>query len=746
MLIEATLLDEKLLLDAMRALKGGDFDVRLPAEWTGVPGKIADTFNEFAEMNARILKNVEILGDAVGKQGKVTQRVDTANVSGAWRLLLGSLNTLVDDLVQPTNEVARVIGAVAKGDLSQGMALDVDGRMIEGQYLLTAKVVNAMVEQLNGFVSEVSRVAREVGSEGKLGGQAQVKGSAGTWKDLTEGVNTMVGNLTVQLRDVSKVATAIAKGDLSQKITVDAKGEILELKSTINSMVDQLTGFAGEVTRVTREVGSEGKLGGQAIVKNVAGTWNELTDNVNTMVANLTVQLRDVSKVATAISKGDLSQKITVDVKGEILDLKSTINMMVDQLSGFSSEVSRLAREVGMDGKLGGQAVVKGVAGTWKDLTDNVNLMASNLTSQVRGIARVVSAIATGDLKKKLTVDAKGEIAELAGTINNMIDTLATFSDQVTGVARDVGVEGKLGGQANVPGASGTWNYITENVNLLAANLTTQVRAIAEVATAVTTGDLTRSIRVEAMGEVAALKDNINEMIRNLKETTEKNTEQDWLKTNLASFSRKLQGQRDMVTVCKMLLTELSPLVNAQHGVLYTLDATVTPSILTMRASYGFKERKGVSTQFRLGEGLVGECALEKERILLTEVPADYIQISSALGHATPLNVVVLPVIFEGAVKAVMELASFSRFTPTHLTFLEQLTESFGIFLNTIEADSLTASLLQQSQVDVQGTADAARGTAEKRMKSLAEKPNCWPIKTFKSNGRMRKSKPRIAR
>ncbi|HZM53166.1 MAG TPA: response regulator, partial [Vicinamibacteria bacterium] len=391
--------------------------------------------------------------------------------------------------------------------------------------------------------------------------------------------------------------------------------------------------------------------------------------------------------------------KITVDVKGEILDLKNTVNTMVDQLSSFASEVTRVAREVGTEGKLGGQAEVKGVSGTWKDLTDNVNFMAANLTSQVRGIARVVTAVANGDLKKKLMLEAKGEIAALADTINSMIETLATFADQVTTVAREVGVEGKLGGQASVPGAAGTWRALTDNVNQLAANLTTQVRAIAEVATAVTKGDLTRSIQVEALGEVASLKDNINEMIRNLRETTLINAEQDWLKTNLAKFTRMLQGQKDLLTVGRLILSELAPVVSAQHAVFYTMESTPGgEGRLKLLASYAFKERKHVTTGFRLGEGLVGQAALEKQRILLTNVPPDYVQITSGLGQATPLNIIVLPIVFEGEVKAVMELASFERFNKTHLAFLEQLTESIGIVLNTIEANSRTEELLKQSQ------------------------------------------------
>ncbi|HZF51757.1 MAG TPA: response regulator, partial [Polyangiaceae bacterium] len=570
---------------------------------------------------------------------------------------------------------------------------------VKGEILELKQTINKMVDNLNTFASEVTRVAREVGTEGKLGGQAQVQDVAGTWKDLTDNVNLMASNLTAQVRNIAEVTTAVAKGDLSKKITVDVRGEILELKNTINTMVDQLSSFASEVTRVAREVGTEGKLGGQAVVKGVAGTWKDLTDNVNLMASNLTAQVRNIAEVTKAVANGDLMKKITVDVKGEILELKNTINTMVDQLSSFASEVTRVAREVGTEGKLGGQAEVKGVAGIWKDLTDSVNYMASNLTAQVRGIAKVVTAVANGDLKRKLALEARGEIAALADTINEMIDTLGVFADQVTTVAREVGIEGKLGGQARVPGAAGTWRDLTDNVNQLAANLTTQVRAIAEVATAVTKGDLTRSIAVEAQGEVAALKDNINQMIANLRETTQKNTEQDWLKTNLARFTRMLQGQRDLEAVSKLILKELAPLVSAQQGVFYVMDTTIPGQpILKLLSSYAYRERKHLSNQFRMGEGLVGQCALEKERILLTDVPDDYIKIGSGLGEAKPLNIIVLPVVFEGEVKAVVELASFYRFSEIHLSFLDQLTESIGIVLNTIAAGMRTEELLKQSQ------------------------------------------------
>jgi signal transduction histidine kinase/DNA-binding response OmpR family regulator/HAMP domain-containing protein len=491
----------------------------------------------------------------------------------------------------------------------------------------------------------------------------------------------------------------VALGDLSKKITVDVKGEILELKNTINTMVDQLNSFASEVTRVAREVGTEGKLGGQAQVRGVAGTWKDLTDNVNLMAANLTGQVRNIADVTTAVAKGDLSKKITVDVKGEILALKNTINTMVDQLNAFAGEVTRVAREVGTDGKLGGQAAVPGVGGTWKDLTDNVNLMATNLTNQVRGIAEVVTAVAQGNLKRKLTVDAKGEIAALADTINFMIDTLSTFGDQVTNMAREVGIEGKLGGQARVPGAAGLWRDLTDNVNQLAANLTNQVRSIAEVATAVTKGDLTRSIAVEASGEMAALKDTINEMISNLKEQTLKNAEQDWLKTNLARFSRMLQGERDLATVSNLIMSELAPLVNAQYGVFYVTKREEEETKLELVASYGAESADQLRQEFGLREGLIGQAAADRRPIVLKDVPPDFIRIGSGLGHSKPANVNILPALFEDEVKAVIELASFSEFNETHQTFLDQLMESLGIVLNTIAATMRTEGLLKQSQL-----------------------------------------------
>ncbi|MGV3591354.1 MAG: response regulator, partial [Gammaproteobacteria bacterium] len=597
---------------------------------------------------------------------------------------------MANNLTAQVRNIATVTTAVARGDLSRKITVDVKGEILE-----LKETINTMVDQLNGFAAEVTRVAREVGTDGKLGGQAEVKDVSGVWKDLTDNVNSMASNLTGQVRNIAEVATAIARGDLSRKITVDVRGEILQLKETINTMVDQLNSFAAEVTRVAREVGTEGELGGQAIVPGVAGTWKDLTDNVNSMASNLTGQVRNIAEVATAIARGDLSRKITVDVRGEILQLKETINTMVDQLNSFAAEVTRVAREVGTDGKLGGQAKVPGVAGTWKDLTDNVNTMANNLTGQVRGIVKVVTAVANGDLGQRLTVESKGEVAALADTINSMTNTLATFADQVTSVAREVGVEGRLGGQANVPGASGTWKDLTANVNLLAANLTTQVRAIAEVATAVTKGDLTRSIQVEARGEVSELKDNINAMIGNLRETTDRNTEQDWLKTNLAKFSRMMQGQRDLVTVGEMLLEELAPLVNSQQGALYVMEQTASEPFLRQLAAYA---DQGEMRRFALREGLAGQCAADGRRILVTDIPSDVVHVHSGLLQAKARSIIALPVLYEGQVKAVLELATIHGFTQSHLAFLEQLAGSIGVVLNTIEATMRTEGLLKQSQ------------------------------------------------
>src|SRR4051795_1689108 len=504
------------LLTALQAMRVGDFSVRMSGDRLGLEGKIADTFNEIAAANQRMAQQLERVGQRVGKEGKTKQRVRFGLSNGAWGEMESSVNTLIDDLLWPTTEVTRAIAAVAQGDLLETVHLDVEGRPLKGEFLRSANIVNTMIKQLSVFTSEVTRVAREVGTEGKLGGQAQVREVTGVWKDLTESVNSMASNLTAQVRNIAEVTIAVANGDLSMKITVDVRGEILQLKEAINTMVDQLRSFASEVTRVAREVGTDGKLGGQAIVPGVAGTWKDLTDSVNAMATNLTAQVRNIAGVTTAVARGDLSRKITVDVKGEILELKDTINTMVDQLNAFASEVTRVAREVGTEGKLGGQAVVPGVGGTWKDLTDSVNSMASNLTGQVRNITEVATAIANGDLSKKITVDVRGEILLLKETLNTMVDQLRSFAAEVTRVAREVVTEGRLGGQAVVPDVAGTWKDLTDNVNSMASNLTGQVRNIAEVTTAVARGDLSRKITVDVKGEILELKNTINTMVDQL--------------------------------------------------------------------------------------------------------------------------------------------------------------------------------------------------------------------------------------
>jgi CheY-like chemotaxis protein/signal transduction histidine kinase/HAMP domain-containing protein len=680
------------IAEVATAIATGDLSRKITVDVRGEILQLKETLNTMVDQLNRFAGEVTRVAREVGTEGRLGGQANVPGVAGTWKDLTDSVNSMAGNLTAQVRNIAEVTTAVARGDLSRKITVDVKGEILE-----LKNTINTMVDQLNSFASEVTRVAREVGTEGKLGGQAQVPGVAGTWKDLTDNVNFMASNLTAQVRNIAEVATAIAGGDLSKKITVDVRGEILLLKETLNTMVEQLRSFAAEVTRVAREVGTDGRLGGQAVVPGVGGTWKDLTDNVNLLAANLTTQVRNIAEVTTAVARGDLSRKITVDVKGEILELKNTINTMVDQLNGFASEVTRVAREVGTEGKLGGQAQVPGVAGTWKDLTDTVNVMAANLTEQVRGIVKVVTAVANGDLKQNLTVKSKGEVAALAETINNMTDTLAIFADQVTTVAREVGVEGRLGGQANVPGAAGTWKDLTGNVNLLAANLTTQVRAIAEVATAVTKGDLTRSIQVDARGEVAELKDNINTMIDNLRLTTDRNTEQDWLKTNLAKFTNMLQGQRDLGTVGRLLLTELTPLVNAQIGVIYQMESEDKPS-LHLLSAYADDGEYSHPEFIRLGEGLIGQCAADKRRMLITEMPAHVVAIGSSVFKVAPRNVIVLPVLFENQVKAVIELASVSAFTTLQMTFLEQLTDSIGIVLNSIEATMQTEGLLKQSQ------------------------------------------------
>jgi HAMP domain-containing protein/CheY-like chemotaxis protein/signal transduction histidine kinase len=679
--------------DVATAIAKGDLSQKITVDVQGEILELKDTINTMVDQLSGFASEVTRVAKEVGTEGQLGGQARVAGVAGVWRDLTENVNQLAGNLTVQLRDVSAVATAIADGDLTRKITIEAQGEILQ-----IKQVINSMVDRLSVFADEVTRVAREVGTEGVLGGQAEVPNVGGTWKNLTDNVNFMAGNLTAQVRDIALVTTAVANGDLSQKITVDVRGEVLELKNTINSMVDRLRVFAGEVTRVAREVGTEGQLGGQADVPNVGGTWKDLTESVNFMAGNLTAQVRNIADVTTAVARGDLSRKITVDVKGEILELKDTINTMVDQLSGFASEVTRVAREVGTEGVLGGQANVPGVAGTWKDLTENVNFMASNLTGQVRNIALVATAIANGDLSQKITVDVKGEILELKDTINSMVDRLSVFADEVTRVAREVGTEGKLGGQAEVPNVAGTWKDLTENVNAMANSLTDQVRAIKDVAIAVTEGDLTRSIMVDAKGELDELKRNINQMIANLRETTEKNQEQDWLKTNLAKFGRMMQGQKNLDSVARLIMSELTPLIGASHGAFFLMDGDDDAPLLQLIASYAFKARKHVSNRFQLGEGLVGQAALEKKPILLTGVPEDYIQINSGLGEAPPRNITVLPVLFEGEVKAVVELASFLPFGQIHQLFLDQLAESIGVVLNMIQANMRTEELLQQSQ------------------------------------------------
>jgi HAMP domain-containing protein/signal transduction histidine kinase/CheY-like chemotaxis protein len=683
------------IAEVTTAVAKGDLSKKISVDVKGEMLELKNTVNTMVDQLNSFGSEVTRVAREVGSEGRLGGQAVVRGVDGTWKDLTDSVNKMADNLTNQVRNIAEVTIAVAKGDLSKKITVDVLGEMLE-----LKETMNTMVDQLNSFASEVTRVAREVGTDGKLGGQAEVRGVGGVWKGLTDSVNQMAGNLTAQIRNIANVSIAVANGDLSKKITVDVRGEILELKETINVMVDQLRGFASEVTRVAREVGTEGKLGGQAFVPGVGGTWKDLTDSVNQMAGNLTGQVRNIAGVTTAVAKGDLSKKITVDVKGEMLELKDTINTMVEQLNSFAFEVTRVAREVGTEGKLGGQAEVRGVAGTWKDLTDSVNQMASNLTGQVRGIAKVVTSVAKGNLKQKLSINALGELAQLTDTINEMIDTLAVFADQVTTVASEVGVQGRLGGQASVPGASGTWKGLTENVNQLAANLTTQVRSISEVASAVTKGDLTRTIRVDAKGELEALKDTINQMITNLRETTLRNQEQDWLKSNLAKFTQMLQGQKDLHTVTKRILSELAQVVNAHYGAFYILqqDEETREGKLRLFESYAYKEEQHIPKEFAIGEGLIGQCAYQKEKILLTNVPQRYVKINTAHGKIKPTSLIVLPVVFEAKVKGVIELASLDSLSETHIDFLGQLTESIGIVLNTIEANSRTEELLIQSQ------------------------------------------------
>ncbi|MFI6207529.1 HAMP domain-containing protein [Streptomyces sp. NPDC051041] len=684
------------------AVARGDLSQKIDVDARGEILELKNTINTMVDQLSAFADQVTRVAREVGTEGRLGGQARVDGVAGVWRDLTDSVNGMAGNLTAQVRNIAQVATAVARGDLSQKITVDARGEILE-----LKNTLNTMVDQLSSFAQEVTRVAREVGTEGILGGQAEVQGVAGTWKDLTQSVNGMANNLTMQVRNIAEVTTAVAKGDLSKKITVDAKGEILELVTTVNTMVDQLSSFAEQVTRVAREVGTEGILGGQANVPGVTGIWKDLSDNVNLMAKNLTVQVRNISQVAAAVANGDLTRTVTIEARGEVAQLADTINTMVKTLSSFADQVTKVAREVGTDGILGGQAHVPGVAGTWKDLTESVNQMASNLTGQVRNIAMVTTAIAKGDLTKKIDIDARGEILELKTTINTMVDQLSSFAEEVTRVAREVGTEGRLGGQARVRDVDGTWRDLTESVNEMAGNLTRQVRAIARVATAVTRGDLNLKIDVDASGEIQELQDYINKMIANLRDTTIANEEQDWLKGNLARISALMQGRRDLEDVASLIMSELTPVVSAQHGAFFLAmplvdgqDAGVAGDDqyeLRMLGSYGYS-MGSMPTSFRPGEALVGTAAKEKRTILVENAPTGYLKISSGLGEAPPAQVIVLPVLFEGKVLGVIELASFTPFTQIQKDFLNQIAEMIATSVNTISVNTKTEQLLKQSQ------------------------------------------------
>ncbi|CAL9578261.1 HAMP domain-containing protein [Streptomyces sp. enrichment culture] len=684
------------------AVARGDLSQKITIDARGEILELKNTINTMVDQLSSFADQVTRVAREVGTEGRLGGQAQVPGVAGVWRDLTDSVNGMAGNLTAQVRQIAQVATAVARGDLSQKITVDARGEILE-----LKNTLNTMVDQLSSFAEEVTRVAREVGTEGKLGGQAEVQGVAGTWKDLTQSVNFMANNLTVQVRSIADVTTAVAKGDLSKKITVDAKGEILELVTTVNTMVDQLSSFAEQVTRVAREVGTEGILGGQAHVPGVTGIWEDLSDNVNLMAKNLTMQVRNISQVAAAVANGDLTRTVTIEARGEVAQLADTFNTMVKTLSSFAEQVTKVAREVGTDGILGGQAHVPGVAGTWKDLTESVNQMASNLTGQVRNIAMVTTAIAKGDLTKKIDIDARGEILELKTTINTMVDQLSSFAEEVTRVAREVGTEGQLGGQARVRDVDGTWRDLTESVNEMAGNLTRQVRAIARVATAVTRGDLNLKIDVDASGEIQELQDYINKMIANLRDTTIANKEQDWLKGNLARISALMQGRRDLQDVASLIMSELTPVVSAQHGAFFLAMPLADEQDLSaenedqyelrMLGSYGYS-MGSMPTSFRPGEALVGTAALEKRTILVENAPSGYLKISSGLGEAPPAQVIVLPVLFEGKVLGVIELASFTPFTQIQKDFLNQIAEMIATSVNTISVNTKTEVLLKQSQ------------------------------------------------
>ncbi|WP_304453424.1 HAMP domain-containing protein [Nocardiopsis sp. YSL2] len=674
------------------AIAQGDLSKKIMIDVQGEMLNLKDTVNTMVDQLSTFGDEVTRVAREVGTEGKLGGRANVRGVQGIWKDLTENVNSMADNLTNQVRDISQVTTAVARGELTRKVEVDVQGEM-----LALKNTVNTMVDQLDSFADEVTRVAREVGTEGKLGGRANVKGVSGIWKDLTDNVNSMANSLTYQVRNISQVTTAIAKGDLSKKITVDAQGEMLDLKDTINKMVDQLDSFASEVTRVAREVGTEGKLAGQAHVRDVSGVWKDLTDNVNSMANNLTYQVRQISMVTRAVAAGDLTKKVTINAKGEILELKDTINVMVDQLSAFADEVTRVAREVGTEGKLGGRANVKGVSGIWNDLTENVNSMSHNLTTQVRNISEVTTAVAAGDLTKKIDVNAQGEILEVKTTVNTMVDQLSAFATEVTRVAHEVGSQGQLGGQAKVEGVSGTWKQLTDSVNGLAGNLTTQVRAIAEVANAVAKGDLTRNIQVDTRGEMEQLKDNINLMVSNLRETTADQRDADWLKSNLARISGHIQGHRDLHELARLIMTEVTPLMEAQHGACYLPEDQDDQDIFRLYAGFGFEPEDG-RRRIRKGVGVAGEALQQQVEQHIRNIPSGYVTVESGLGEAEPRNLYILPIVSEERSLGVIEFASYSEFREIHKNFLRQLVALLGTTINTILANNRTEHLLEQSQ------------------------------------------------
>ena len=716
------------------AVADGDLSQKITIDVKGEIAELKDTINQMVDSLNIFSDEVTRVAREVGTEGILGGQAMVPDVAGTWKDLTDNVNYMASNLTTQVREIANVATAVAKGDLTQKIAIEAKGEIAE-----LKETINTMVDSLNIFSDEVTRVAREVGTEGILGGQAEVPNVGGAWWELTENVNTMASNLTTQVREIASVTKAVANGDLSKKISEEEKGgEVLELSTIINTMVDSLNILSNEVTRVAREVGTEGMLGGQAEVPNVAGAWLDLTGNVNTMASNLTSQVREIANVATAVANGDLSQKISIDVKGEIAELKDTINQMVDSLNIFAAEVTRVAREVGTEGMLGGQAKVPNVAGTWKGLTDNVNTMASNLTTQVREIASVTTAVANGDLSQKISEEGKGgEVLELSTTINIMVDALNVFADEVTNVAREVGTEGILGGQAEVPNVAGSWKDLTDNVNQMASNLTSQVRDIAGVSTALARGDFSRKIDVEVKGEVQELKNNINAMVdsfttivkaantiaegnfsiemplrseadqlgialntmtENLKRISEENENEAWIKTGQAGLNDRMRGEQDLLTLSKNIISYLTKYLGGQVGVIYLAERYQEKRRLRMTGSYAFTHRKSLKTTFDFGEGLVGQAALEREVIVLSGIPEDYISVSSGLGEKKPQHILVQPFMIDGEVKGVIEIGSFKEFNDNQLELVRSVGENIAITTNVSLDREKMRDLLEESQ------------------------------------------------